>query len=94
MSSANGVDFLRERFDTAGQAPPSAAVPGAADEVAPVALDRDRQLTEFVRQHQTDLVRTAWLPARRRIPTPEDRCRAGQAGAEPSTSACHPPADP
>ncbi|WP_217615215.1 SigE family RNA polymerase sigma factor [Cellulomonas sp. GbtcB1] len=62
MSSADGVDFLRERFEAAGHAPPAPAAPGsAADEVAPVALDRDRQFTEFVRQHQTDLLRTAWL---------------------------------
>ncbi|HYQ77390.1 hypothetical protein [Cellulomonas sp.] len=45
MSSADGVDFLRERFEAAGHAPPAAPGPAApADEVAPVALDRDRQL--------------------------------------------------
>lgn len=55
MSSADGVDFLRERLE-------AATAPGAvADEVAPVAVDRDRQFTEFVRHHQADLLRTAWL---------------------------------
>jgi RNA polymerase sigma-70 factor (sigma-E family) len=62
MSSADGVDFLRERFEAAGHAPPAeAADGGAADEVAPVAVERDRQFTEFVRRHQADLLRTAWL---------------------------------
>ncbi len=63
MSSADGVDFLRERFEAAGHAPPArpAADPPGADEVAPVAVDRDRQFTEFVRLHQGDLLRTAWL---------------------------------
>lgn len=62
MSSADGVDFLRERFAAAGQVPPAAPVPGpVADEVAAVAVDRDRQFTKFVRYHQADLLRTAWL---------------------------------
>jgi RNA polymerase sigma-70 factor (sigma-E family) len=59
MSSADGVDFLRRRLDAAEHLVPAAPEP--VEETEHVAVDRDRQFTEFVRAHQGDLLKTAWL---------------------------------
>jgi RNA polymerase sigma-70 factor (sigma-E family) len=59
MSSADGVDLLRQGLDASEW--PGGTAATAGPETAPVAVDRDRQFTEFVRAHQGDLLRTAWL---------------------------------
>jgi RNA polymerase sigma-70 factor (sigma-E family) len=59
MSSADGVELLRRRPALARRAETPGVEP--EPETTQVVVDRDRQFTEFVRAHQGDLLRTAWL---------------------------------